>query len=213
MIVPMKLVTLLCLEQDRSAAVDALAGLELMQLCRTAPPATKDVAAVSAQLAECERAIGVVRSAPAMKNPPVVPEVADDEIVSYASKLISGKVAAFKEQERLQHDLNLLLLRLGAQDACLVRCWDGLAGCLGILPSGDLREELGARKQVRLSGQALISGGQEAHDGLAFHVVTRGKHPIYELLYLLLRALARKERCGPRIRGQNVEGERKGNES
>ena len=60
--VAMKLVTLLCLEQDRSAAVDALAGLELMQLCRTAPPATKDVAAVSAQLAECERVIGVVRS-------------------------------------------------------------------------------------------------------------------------------------------------------
>ena len=32
MIVPMKLVTLLCLERDRTAAVDALAGLELMQL-------------------------------------------------------------------------------------------------------------------------------------------------------------------------------------
>ena len=65
MIIPMKLVTLLCLEQDRSAAVDALAGLELMQLCRTAAPATKDVASISAQLAECERVIGIVRSAPA----------------------------------------------------------------------------------------------------------------------------------------------------
>jgi V/A-type H+-transporting ATPase subunit I len=108
MIVPMKLVTLLCLEQDRTAAVDALAGLELMQLCRTAPPATKDVSAVSAQLAECERVIGVVRSAPAMKNPPAAPEVADNELVAYASKLISGKAAAFKELERLQHDLNLL---------------------------------------------------------------------------------------------------------
>ena len=46
MIIPMKLVTLLCLEQDRSAAVDALAGLELMQLCRTALPATQDVAVI-----------------------------------------------------------------------------------------------------------------------------------------------------------------------
>jgi len=108
MIIPMKLVTLLCLEQDRSAAVDALAGLELMQLCRTAAPATKDVASISAQLAECERVIGIVRSAPAMKNPPAVPEVADDELVAYASKLISGKTAAFKELERLQHDQNLL---------------------------------------------------------------------------------------------------------
>ena len=108
MIIPMKLVTLLCLEQDRSAAVDALAGLELMQLCRTAAPATKDVASISAQLAECERVIGIVRSAPAMKNPPAAPEVADGELVAYVSKLISGKVAAFKEQERLQHDLNLL---------------------------------------------------------------------------------------------------------
>ena len=112
-----------------------------------------------------------------------------------------------------QHDLNLLLLRLGGQDACLVRHWDGLASGLGILSSGNLREKLCARKQVRLSGQAFVSGGQEAHDGLAFHVVTRGKHPIYELLYLRLRALARKERFGPRIRGQNVEEERKGNES
>ena len=85
MIVPMKLVTLLCLEQDRTAAVDALAGLELMQLCRTAPPATKDVASISAQLTECERVIGIVRSAPAMKNPPAAPEVADDELVAYAS--------------------------------------------------------------------------------------------------------------------------------
>ena len=108
MIIPMKLVTLLCLEQDRSAAVDALAGLELMQLCRTAAPATKDVASLSAQLAECERVAGVIRSAPAMKNPPAAPELADDELVAYASKLISGKTAAFKEQERLQHDLNLL---------------------------------------------------------------------------------------------------------
>ena len=50
MIVPMKLVTLLCLERDRTAAVDALAGLELMQLCKTALPSTQDVAALSAQL-------------------------------------------------------------------------------------------------------------------------------------------------------------------
>ena len=89
MIIPMKLVTLLCLERDRTAAVDALAGLELMQLRVTAPPATKDVAAISAQLTDCERVIGIVRSAPAMKNPPVVPEVADDDLVAYASKLIS----------------------------------------------------------------------------------------------------------------------------
>ena len=108
MIIPMKLVTLLCLEQDRSAAVDALAGLELMQLSRTAPPATKDVASISAQLTECERVIGIVRSAPAMKNPSAAPEVADDELVAYASRLISGKAAAFKEQERLQRDLDLL---------------------------------------------------------------------------------------------------------
>ena len=108
MIIPMKLVTLLCLEQDRSAAVDALAGLELMQLCRTAAPATKDVASISAQLTECERVLGVIRSAPALKNPPAAPEVSDDELVSYASKLISGKTAAFKELERLQHDLSLL---------------------------------------------------------------------------------------------------------
>ena len=108
MIIPMKLVTLLCLEQDRSAAVDALAGLELMQLCRTAPPATKDVASLSAQLTECERVIGIVRSAPAMKNPPAAPEVSDDELVAYVSRLISGKAAAFKEQERLQINLNLL---------------------------------------------------------------------------------------------------------
>ena len=108
MIIPMKLVTLLCLEQDRSAAVDALAGLELMQLCRTAAPATKDVASVSAQLTECERVLGVIRSAPAMKNPPAAPEVSDGELVSYASKLISGKAAAFKVLERLQHDLSLL---------------------------------------------------------------------------------------------------------
>ena len=108
MIIPMKLVTLLCLEQDRSAAVDALAGLELMQLCRTAVPATKDVASISAQLAECERVIGIVRSAPAMKNPPAAPEAADGELIACASKLISGKAAAFKEQERLQRDLDLL---------------------------------------------------------------------------------------------------------
>lgn len=108
MIIPMKLVTLLCLEQDRSAAVDALASLELMQLCRTAPPATKDVASISAQFAECERVIGIVRSAPAMKNPPAVPEIADDELVGYASGLISGKTAAFKELEQLQRDLALL---------------------------------------------------------------------------------------------------------
>jgi V/A-type H+-transporting ATPase subunit I len=108
MIIPMKLVTLLCLEQDRSAAVDALAGLELMQLCRTAPPATKDVTSISAQLNDCERVIGIVRSAPALKNPPAAPEVADDDLISYASNLISGKTAAFKEQERLQHDLALL---------------------------------------------------------------------------------------------------------
>ncbi len=109
MIIPMKLVTLLCLEQDRSAAVDALAGLELMQLCRTAAPATKDVASISAQLTECERVLGVIRSAPAMKNPPAAPEVADDELVAYASKLISGKIAAFKELERLQRDLDSLI--------------------------------------------------------------------------------------------------------
>jgi len=108
MIIPMKLVTLLCLEQDRTSAVDELAGLELMQLCRTAPPATKDVAAVSAQLNDCERVIGIIRSAPAMKNPPAAPELADDELVAYASQLISGKASAFKEQERLLHDLSIL---------------------------------------------------------------------------------------------------------
>ena len=108
MIVPMKLVTLLCLEQDRSAAVDALAGLELMQLRPAAPPATKDIASISAQLAECERVIGVIRSAPAKKNPPEAPEIADDNLVAYASGLISGKTAAFKDLERLQHDLTLL---------------------------------------------------------------------------------------------------------
>ena len=108
MIIPMKLVTLLCLEQDRSAAVDALAGLELMQLCRTAVPATKDVASLSAQLIECERVIGIVRSAPAMKNPPDVPEIAESELVAYAAKLISGKIAAFKDLERLQRDLTIL---------------------------------------------------------------------------------------------------------
>ena len=108
MIVPMKLVTLLCLERDRSAAVDALAGLELMQLCRTALPATQDVAALSAQLNDCERVLGIVRSAPAVKNAPAVPEVSDDDLVAYASGLISGKAADLKEQERLQHDVNLL---------------------------------------------------------------------------------------------------------
>ena len=109
MIVPMKLVTLLCLEQDRTAAVDALAGLELMQLCRTAPPATKDDAAVSAQVAECERAIGVVRSAPAMKNPPAAPEgIAEDGYVEYVSKLISDKASAFKQLESARRDLDLL---------------------------------------------------------------------------------------------------------
>ena len=108
MIIQMKLVTLLCLEQDRSAAVDALAGLELMQLCRTAPPATKDVASISAQVAECERVAGVIRSAPAKKDLDAAPEIADDELVAYASKLISGKTAAFKELERLQRDLDLL---------------------------------------------------------------------------------------------------------
>ena len=109
MIVPMKLVTLLCLEQDRTAAVDALAGLELMQLCRTAPPATKDVAAISAQLAECERVIGVVRSAPAMKSMPPAPEnVSGDACVEYVSKVISDKASACKELERARHDLDLL---------------------------------------------------------------------------------------------------------
>ena len=108
MIVPMKLVTLLCLERDRTAAVDALAGLELMQLCKTALPATQDVAALSAQLNDCERVLGIVRSAPAVKNAPAAPEVSDDELVSYASGLISGKAADLKEQERLQHDVNLL---------------------------------------------------------------------------------------------------------
>lgn len=108
MIVPMKLVTLLCLERDRTAAVDALAGLELMQLCKTALPATQDVAALSAQLNDCERVLGIVRSAPPVKNAPATPEVSDDELVSYASGLISGKAADLKEQERLQHDLSLL---------------------------------------------------------------------------------------------------------
>ncbi|MBR6241295.1 MAG: hypothetical protein IKQ82_07560 [Lentisphaeria bacterium] len=108
MIVPMKLVTLLCLEQDRAAAVDALAGLELMQLCRTALPATQDVAALSAQLNDCERVLGIVRSAPAVKNAPAAPEVSDDDLVAYASGLIAGKAADLKEQERLQHDVNLL---------------------------------------------------------------------------------------------------------
>ena len=108
MIIPMKLVTLLCLEQDRTSAVDALAGLELMQLCRTTPPATKDVSSISAQLNECERVIGIVRSAPGKPDGTFLAEVADDELVAYVSKLISGKTAAFKEQERLQHDLNLL---------------------------------------------------------------------------------------------------------
>ena len=108
MIVPMKLVTLLCLEHDRSSAVDALAGLELMQLRSTALPATKDVAAISAQLNECERVIGIVRSAPALKNPPAAPEISDDELVAYASKLISGKTAAGKELERIQRDLDIL---------------------------------------------------------------------------------------------------------
>ena len=108
MIVPMKLVTLLCLEQDRASAVDALAGLELMQLRRTAPPATKDVASISAQLTECERVIGIVRSAPGKPDGTFRAEVSDDELVAYVSKLISGKTAAFKELERLQHDLNLL---------------------------------------------------------------------------------------------------------
>ncbi|MBO7089633.1 MAG: hypothetical protein J6W70_06990, partial [Lentisphaeria bacterium] len=108
MIVPMKLVTLLCLERDRAAAVDALAGLELMQLCRTALPATQDVAALSAQLNDCERVLGIVRSAPAVKNAPAVPEVSDDDLVAYASGLISGKAADLKELEHLQHDVNLL---------------------------------------------------------------------------------------------------------
>ena len=108
MIVPMKLDTLLCLERDRAAAVDALAGLELMQLCKTALPSTQDVAALSAQLNDCERVLGIVRSAPAVKNAPAAPEVSDDDLVSYASGLISGKAADLKEQERLQHDVNLL---------------------------------------------------------------------------------------------------------
>ena len=108
MIVPMKLVTLLCLERDRTAAVDALAGLELMQLCKTALPSTQDVAALSAQLNDCERVLGIVRSAPAVKNAPAAPEVSDDDLVGYASGLISGKATDLKEQERLQHDVNLL---------------------------------------------------------------------------------------------------------
>lgn len=66
MIIPMKRVALLCLEQDKTSALENLRKLGVMQLLpAAAPPETEDVGRLSRAAADAAKAAGIIRTAEA----------------------------------------------------------------------------------------------------------------------------------------------------
>lgn len=63
MIIPMKKITLLCLEQDKTGSLEQLRRLGIMQLTAGKTPETADVAQLSKTSADIEKAINLIRMA------------------------------------------------------------------------------------------------------------------------------------------------------
>ena len=61
MIIPMKKVTLLCLAQERVSTLDQLRRLGLMQLEQEKLPETVDVASLTKESADAEKAINMIQ--------------------------------------------------------------------------------------------------------------------------------------------------------
>lgn len=108
MIVPMKLITLLCLEQDKSAALEQLGELALMQLCAKQAPATQDITRLTADVNAAEKLTGAVKSAPKQKEIPAL-SVPADQLIPYGLNLLEIRSSAIKESDRLLRERDLLL--------------------------------------------------------------------------------------------------------
>lgn len=108
MIVPMKVITLLCLETDKVDALNRLGGMALMHLKQTPLPSTDDVAALASSLRDAEQLFGIVQSAPEAKQPMEI-KLSGDALVARGLELVQAKNVAVKERERLQRERDELL--------------------------------------------------------------------------------------------------------
>lgn len=94
MIVPMKKVTLLCLEQDKISVLERLRGLGVMQIEFAQTPESDDISALKKQLSSTEKAIQFLDSIPGGKKTP-------------AENILSGAGAAARVLELANHRAEL----------------------------------------------------------------------------------------------------------
>ena len=107
MIVKMKQVTLLCLEQDKTAVLEKLRDLGVMQLRHAKTPDSKDVAALSGKLSAAQRALlflsteeGKARGFCSLSGREAAQRVLD---------LVAEREELLKEKDSLQRDREALL--------------------------------------------------------------------------------------------------------
>lgn len=108
MIVPMKVITLLCMEQDKENALSRLGGLALMQLSPSAAPATEDVSKLAARVSALEKICGFVMSAPAVKNASAVQIPQGRTVAQYVQEQIDTIAATSKQLEQLGREYDAL---------------------------------------------------------------------------------------------------------
>ena len=118
MIIPMKRVALLCLEQDKTSALKELRKLGVMQLIPSAvPPETEDVTSLSHAAADAAKAAGIILSAeaPDRFRSPASSAKTGAEAVEKALALDSELTALTRELDQLERD-HALLAPWGAFD-------------------------------------------------------------------------------------------------
>ncbi len=102
MIIPMKKVSLLCLEQDKSEALEQLRKLGLMQLIPAAPPESADIAVLTKSVADAVRAEMLIQSAEKTKHVSAHPCKDGAEVVRRTLELAERHAEAAKKLDVLE---------------------------------------------------------------------------------------------------------------
>lgn len=160
MIEPMKKVTVVCMTQDRDAAVDALAELGIVHVVQVTPPESDEIARVSRRRDRAARALRILDGRDGHASPP-----ADITFESPREKV--DRVLELAEQ----HDK--------AQDHCIhwLRVREDLEHWGSF--SRELLDELRDRGlQIRLCS-AIEKEMPDVPEGAALHVVSRYKKRIF----------------------------------
>ena len=111
MIIPMKKVTLLCLEKDKAVSLEHLRELGLMQLDAMPVPEKGDAADLAESVARTERALNLIRAAalPKKGSAQKKSESADaEEIVRRTLDIADRSAALHKELDSLRRKESIL---------------------------------------------------------------------------------------------------------